>query len=127
LRLCHPGRVPACPGGAALTGATDPTWGYAPVAGQGRAAPPLGKNRLNTCYCLANQPTINRICGISFKSSSGSEVAIDTSLATAMVCSSVVKLFYTMAAVLPKKQDLRHGFMLETSTKPDPVCWHPFD
>ncbi|HHO7794811.1 TPA: hypothetical protein ACT3KN_003344, partial [Klebsiella quasipneumoniae subsp. similipneumoniae] len=25
LRLCHPGRVPACPpGGAALTGATDP-------------------------------------------------------------------------------------------------------
>ena len=31
------------PGGAALTGATDPTWGYAPVARPGGAAPPLGK------------------------------------------------------------------------------------
>ncbi len=37
-------------------------------------------------YCLSNQLTINAaICWTSFKSSSGSEVAIDTSLATAMV------------------------------------------
>ncbi|MFJ0463170.1 hypothetical protein, partial [Klebsiella pneumoniae] len=36
LRFCRPASVPAClPGGAALTGATDPTRGYVPVAGQG--------------------------------------------------------------------------------------------
>ncbi|HHT5637125.1 MAG: hypothetical protein E6570_21155, partial [Klebsiella pneumoniae] len=36
LRFCRPASVPAClPGGAALAGATDPTRGYVPVAGQG--------------------------------------------------------------------------------------------
>ncbi|TYF83957.1 hypothetical protein DJ520_26910 [Klebsiella quasipneumoniae] len=40
LRLCPPGRVPVrLPGGAALTGATDPTWSYAPVARTRYAAP----------------------------------------------------------------------------------------
>ncbi|PAT28550.1 hypothetical protein CJ430_20860 [Klebsiella pneumoniae] len=36
LRFCRPASVPVClPGGAALAGATDPTRGYVPVAGQG--------------------------------------------------------------------------------------------
>ncbi|MBY5155516.1 hypothetical protein CI752_00465, partial [Klebsiella pneumoniae subsp. pneumoniae] len=36
LRFCRSASVPACPpGGAALAGATDPTRGYVPVAGQG--------------------------------------------------------------------------------------------
>ncbi|GKK05722.1 hypothetical protein NUBL21985_50360 [Klebsiella pneumoniae] len=45
LRFCRPASVPVClSGGAALTGATDPTRGYVPVAGQG------AQHRL---YCFA--------------------------------------------------------------------------
>ncbi|MDU6425473.1 MAG: hypothetical protein E6553_11995, partial [Klebsiella quasipneumoniae] len=36
LRFCRPASVPVClPGKRSATGATDPTRGYVPVAGQG--------------------------------------------------------------------------------------------
>ncbi|MBM5552563.1 hypothetical protein ELE31_26180, partial [Klebsiella quasipneumoniae] len=54
LRLCHPGRVPACPppGGAALT------WARGLAGSVARRGTPLTTGNAPQYYCLCNQASL---------------------------------------------------------------------